>query len=339
MLTLTKGGSMTDQVRILRRKLAAARPVETGAETGARAWRVAFARAARDCIGLDLSVSILRDDRRSLGELLDLIPDRALLAVLEGPDQGLGLLAISPDLMAAVIEAQTIGRVTATAPIPRRPTRTDAAMSARLIDSALVTLETTLANAPDLTWTGGFRYASFLDEPRPLGLLLDDVPYRLLACDLDIAGGLRQGRVLLALPAEGRGPRPAPAPPPGETPVTAQAWQVGLSGAVLGAEVALDAVIGRMRLPLAQAMTLEAGMILPITGARVDQVTLAVPGGDIVATGKLGQHRGMRALKLRRIQGDSAPADPPMQDRTFPEAAPRPPPSQAPPPPALARSA
>jgi flagellar motor switch protein FliM len=299
---------MADQGDVLRRKLAAARPVETGTETGGRAWRVAFARAARDCIGLDLAVPILRDDRRSLGELLDLVPDRGLLAVLEGPEQGLGLLVMSPELLAAVIEMQTIGRVAATAPLPRRPTRTDAAMSARLIDAALATLETALATSPDLVWTAGFRYASFLDEPRPLGLLLDDVPYRLITCDLDIAAGVRQGSILLALPAEGRGPKPAPAPAPNETPLTARAWTSAMETAVLGSDVVLDAVIGRLRVPLSQAMALAPGMILPLNEARIDHVSVVIPGQAAIATAKLGQNKGMRALKLRRIQGDTAGA-------------------------------
>lgn len=334
---------MTDQGGVLRRKVVAARPPETGTETGARAWRVAFARAARDCIGLDLAVPVLRDDRRSLGELLELLPERALLAVLEGPGQALGLLALSPEMLAAVIETQTIGRVAATPPAPRRPTRTDAAMSARLIDAALAGLESALACSPDLTWTGGFRYASFLDEPRPLGLLLDDVPYRLLSCEIDIAGGARQGRVLLALPAEGRGPKPAPRPPADETESTAQAWQAALNGAVLGAEVVLDAVVGRIRLPLAQAMALEPGMLLPLGDARVDGVALVSPGSGRIATGKLGLHKGMRALKLRRIQGEALPepvADrPPMPARAtaIPAATATTQPQAAPPP--LARSA
>lgn len=310
---------MADQGDVLRRKLAAARPVESGTETGGRAWRMAFARAARNCIGLDLAVPILRDDRRSLGELLDLVPERGLLAVLEGPDQGLGLLVMSPDLLAAVIEMQTIGRVAATAPLPRRPTRTDAAMSARLIDAALATLETALATSPDLVWTAGFRYASFLDEPRPLGLLLDDVPYRLITCDLDIAGGVRQGSILLALPAEGRGPEPAPAPPPNETPSTARAWSSAMETAVLGADVMLDAVIGRLRLPLAQAMALAPGMVLPLNAARIEHVSLMIPGMPAIATAKLGQNKGMRALKLRRIQGDApATAAAPVADRASP---------------------
>ena len=331
------GAGMSAQ-GILRRKVAV-RKADKGAETGARAWRTAFARVARDRIGLDLAVPSLRDDRRSLAELLDMLPDRALLAVLEGPGHGLGLLAMSPDLTASVIEAQTTGRVTASPPLPRRPTRTDATMSAGLIDGALAALETALAQSPDLGWTAGFRYASFLEEPRPLGLLLDDIPYRVLLCDLDIAAGARQGRVLLALPAEGRGPKPAPAPPADETPATALAWQAALTGAVMGADVPVEAVIGQIRLTLAQAMALEPGMVLPLAGARLDGITLRGPGGQPMGRGQLGQHHGMRALRLRDMG-----AAPPASDTAPPATAPvRPvgqtaadPPQTAPP---LARSA
>lgn len=289
---------------VLRRKVAVRRADHRGVETGARAWRTAFARVARDMVGLDLAVPVLHDDRRSLTELLELVPERALLAVLEGPGQGLGLLAMSPDLTASVIEAQTIGRISASPPLPRRPTRTDGAMAARLIDGALTALETALAHSPDLRWTAGFRYASFLDEPRPLGLLLEDIPYRLLICDLDIADGLRRGRVLLALPAEGRGPKPTPHTPD-ETPSTTLAWQAALNGAVLGADVAIDAVIGRLRLPLGQAMGLEAGAILPLTGARLDCIALIGPAGQPMGTARLGQNRGLRALKFQAAENDA----------------------------------
>ena len=54
---------------------------------------------------------------------------------------------------------------------PRKPTRTDAAMVAGLIDAALAGLEQALLQEADLVWAGGFRYASFLDDARPIGLL------------------------------------------------------------------------------------------------------------------------------------------------------------------------
>lgn len=301
---------MVVQGGVLRRKLSATRAATPEGDTGARAWRVAFARAAREVIGLEMAVATLRDDRQSLGELLDQIPDHALLALLEGPQQALGLLVLSPAALAAVIEMQTIGRLGPHAPALRRPTRTDAAMSARLVDHALALLDTALASSADLVWAGGFRYASFLDEARALGLLLEDVPWRVLDCTLDLASGSRQGQVLLALPAEGRGPAPSSAPPVEEA--AGGSWQTRLQAAVMGSEVTLDAVIGRLRLPLGQALALEPGMLLPLAdGGGLDRVALIGAGSAVPAGhGRLGQHRGMRALKLhsRAAAGSPAPA-------------------------------
>lgn len=284
---------------VLRRKIGAAMPQSTGPETAARAWRIGLARAARDQVALALETITLRDDRMSLAELLDLPLDRAFCAVLEGPQNGLGLLVFSAEVLAALIEMQTLGAVSSTPPLPRRPTRTDAAMSVRLIDHALEALETALATSPDLTWTAGFRYASFLEDARPLGLLLEDMPYRVLRLDVDLAEGAQRGQVLLALPAEGRGPRPAPFSRPSLDPAPGvMVWAGALRDAVQEAEVVLDAQVGRIRLPLAQAMALQVGMILPLGAARIDAVSLVGFEGKVVGQGRLGQNRGMRALRL-----------------------------------------
>jgi len=301
---------MAGSAAVLRRKIEAASKLKAGPETGARAWRVALARAARDGLGLMLDAVSVRDDRQSLVELLELPPDRSLCLVLEGPAEGLGLLVLSPEVLASVIEVQTMGEVSAHPPLLRRPTRTDAAMSVRFVDHALGLLENALAASVDLTWTAGFRYASFLEDARPLALLLEDIPYRILRLDLDIADGRRKGQVILALPAEGRGPKPRSQPRARpDTPEQERKWQAGLSEAVSGAETLLDAQIARFRLPLQQAMALEVGMILPLGAARVDMVALIGTEGAQIAQGKLGQHRGMRALRLADpVTG--RPADP-----------------------------
>ena len=159
---------------VIRRKVAVARAMALEGGPGAdRGWRLALARAANDEIGLAMEVTRLAIERRSLADLLELVPERALIAVLEGPCEGLGLIALAPPVLAAMIEQQTIGRVAAGPVAPRRPTRTDAAMVAGLIDRALADLETGLEQDMDRVWAAGFRYASFLDDPRPLGLLLE----------------------------------------------------------------------------------------------------------------------------------------------------------------------
>lgn len=287
---------------ILRRKVLSGAAIGGDGGPGAdHGWRLAFARAARDGTNLLVTVRSLRMTRRSLAELLELPPERALIALLDGPGGGMGMVALSPDVSSALVEMQTIGRLATGTTALRRPTRTDAAMVTPILDRAMVELEGLLAEEADLEWAGGFRYSSFLEDPRPLGLLLDDQPYRVLTMEIDLGDAGRQGQVLLALPAEGRGQRPTtaaakaasrPAPSPG-TP-----FANALSEAVMGADVTLQAVIARISVPLKAVMALAPDMVIPLPEAALDKIQVEGIDGRPLANAKLGQHRGQRALRI-----------------------------------------
>lgn len=284
---------------VLRRKMAhAAATLLQGGPGADRSWRVVLARAARDAVALGLEVTRLSQSRVSLTELLELPADRALIAVLEGPGEGLGLLAISAPLLAAMTEMQTIGRVSASMPAVRKPTRTDAAMVAGFVDTALAGLEVALADEADLIWAGGFRYASFLDDPRPLGLLLEDIDFRVLTAEVSVENGTRLGQILMALPAEGRGQRPRSAAHSVPEVVAGHAFVADLAGQVEAANCVLHAVLHRMTQPLSFVMALEAGDVLPMGIATVERVGFEGLNGIRVAEGRLGQNRGMRAIRL-----------------------------------------
>jgi flagellar motor switch protein FliM len=280
---------------VIRRKIDRAMAAEFEGAPGAdRGWRLALARAARDSIGLDMEFRKMTITRRSLAELLELPPDRALLAMLDGPVAGLGILMIAPSVLSALIEMQTMGRVSAQPPVARKPTRTDAAMVAGVIDRALDEFDLLLAEEADLVWAGGFRYASFLDDPRPLGLLLEDEIYRVMVAEVSLGGGAKTGEVILALPAEGRGRRPETKAETSVAPVFAEA----LAAQVMLVDTHLTAVVARASLPLRQVMDLNVGDVLPLPFAMIDHVSLEAQEGRQIASGKLGQQRGMRAIKL-----------------------------------------
>jgi flagellar motor switch protein FliM len=283
---------------VIRRKILASRPqVSEGGPGADRGWRLALARAARDDMKLGLDVAGLTLERRSLAELLEVTPDHGLITVLDGPREGLGLLMFSAPVLAGMIEAQTIGRV-ATGPIAaRKPTRTDAAMVAGMIDMALSGLETTLAQEADLVWAGGFRYASFLEDARPLGLLLEDVSYRVLTAEVSLGQGARKGAVILALPAEGRGVMPPAAPAP-TVDIHAPSFADALALQVEAADCVLQAVVARVSLPLSRLMDLQVGELMALPRAGIDRISFEGLDGRAVAEGRLGQNRGMRAVRL-----------------------------------------
>ena len=288
-----------DDHSALRRKLdRVPLPVVTGGAGAERAWRVVLARAARDAIALGLDVTGLTQSHASLTELLDMPPERALLAVLEGPGDGLALMAVSAPLLAAMTEMQTIGRVSALQPAARKPTRTDAAMVAQFVDAALAGLEQSLADDADLIWAGGFRYASFLEDSRPLGLLLEDIAYRVLLAEVSVEGGARTGHILIALPACGRGERPKSASHILPETLASHAFTADLGDQVAGAHCVLQAVIHRISVPLSSVFGFAVGDLLPLSLASVDRI--GIEGSDAVriAEGRLGQNRGMRAVRL-----------------------------------------
>ncbi|MGY6635083.1 MAG: FliM/FliN family flagellar motor switch protein [Alkalilacustris sp.] len=297
-------------IHVLRRKAAGGRPPppEPTEPRAPRALRRALARAAQADCSLALAVTEVQQSDVSLAELLDMPEPRALLAVLEGEGERLGFVALGPGALAAIIEQQTTGAVSRDDLPARRPTRTDAAMCAALIDHTLTELEMGLAGTADLAWAAGFRYASFLDDPRPLGLLLEDIPYRVLSAKLELAHGARHGGLLLALPADPRRRAGLMAPgasgraggddghPAADDP--SRDWRTVLDRTVMASPATLEAVLGRLRMPLAAAMAWKPGDFVVLSEAKLDGVTLEAPGGIRCARACLGQSRGQRALRL-----------------------------------------
>ncbi|RRH73453.1 FliM/FliN family flagellar motor switch protein [Falsigemmobacter faecalis] len=291
---------MGDTAQILRRKLAAARPADVATETAARTWRIGLARAARDLAGLPFAPDDVRDERLSLAEVLEKLPERSFYAVLEGPGQALGLLCLSPDLVSALVEAQTLGAPLDASAAPRRLTRTDAALCAGVIDGGLLFLETGLDSSPDLAWAGGFRYSSFIEDARPLSLLLEDQPYRCLSLSGSLTGTSRTGTALLCLPAEGRAIAGRSAP--SARPATDPAWSRAFTHQLGEAEVVIMAVLARIELSLDTSMELKPGSLLRIGPGDPLSLSLTGPQGDPLCPARLGRQGNQRAIKITTAQ-------------------------------------
>lgn len=297
---------MTD---VIRRKIDRTRPIPAEGAPGAdRGWRLALARAARDAMGLDLEFRSLTIARQSSTEILEQVPDLALIALLDGPRGGLGVIMLAPTVTAALIEKQTIGRLATQAPPARKASRIDAAMVAGVIDSALIELDETLAEEADFSWAGGFRYASYLEDARPLGLLLEEDAYRVLSAEVALGSGARQGRVLLVMPANGRGE--VQVIRESRDDAEAPQFTAALSAQVMQSDCRLDAVVGRLTLSLRQILDLQPGGTLVLPNAALDAISLETIEGRRIVGARLGQHRGMRALKLNAAISPQTAATP-----------------------------
>lgn len=310
----------------------AAMPVPASPPAPARMAATAAAQAARAVAGLAMVCADSRTGTCSLAELPEHLPEHPLLAIVEGGIDRLGVIALSPGLASALIEMQALGRLAAAAPEMRRPTRADAALAADFIDGMLAGLGT--GQVPEAASLMGFRYASHLADPRPLALMLEDRGFRTLRLDLRLGPmGEREGVIFLALPLPADTPRlaaPAADAPPApasvaEAPAPAAPRRT-LAAAMRAAPVALNAILCRRRITLAELRALAPGAMLALPRQALAEARLEAADGRLLASGKLGEADGFHALRLyapqsaRTGHGRPPVAEPPIGDLAQPDA-------------------
>lgn len=275
----------------------AAPPVENPME---RAVRLAWPRAGTRLIGLDFQVKAVRCQPCDLAELLETLGEDGLFASLVGPDEAQAVMMWDPAVLASVIEFQTTGALAEAVPKHRRPTRTDAALCADLIDGMLRELEIALKTTPGVSGHHGFGYSTYFAETRPLAMLLDDGPFTKLDIMVEMEG--RPGQMTLALPHL----RVAPVDAAGRTGATVRAslgrpdetWRTQLRAASVDGPLSLQAVLHRFYMPWSDAAVLQPGQVLPLPITAIAATRLEAGDGALATQGRLGQSGGYRAILL-----------------------------------------
>ncbi len=286
---------------VLRHKASVGRAShEARAMTPAKALRLAVEKAADTRMGLALMVTGGSRGPSDPAEVLDAMSEDGLLVLLDGPDGRVGALYFDFPLLSALVEMQTIGRVLPRDPDPRPTTRTDAAIVAPLVDDILTRFAADLAADDDGFWASGYRFGARCVDLRTLGLALGLPDYQLLRVPVDIARGLRAGRLVLALPAV---TRPPPPPDLGQGIASSPDLAARLRARLLDVPTALEAVLCRVTLPLAQVRGFVAGDVLAMPADAVRSATLEVGPKRVIATAQLGQMNGRRALRLHAPGG------------------------------------
>lgn len=272
----------------------------------------ALGRAAGGVHDLRLFFDRVDFGRVALAELPELIPEKALISVVEGPGEALGVVAICPGLLGAMIEMQATGRISARTPSARRPTRADGLICADFINACLAELGEELATLPGCGGMGGFRYASFVDDPRPLELMLDDGGFHLLQVRLRAGdAGQRDGRILIALPAVSEPVRRPAIAATGNSVPTADERpdRVTLAETVRGVPIDLVGVLCRRMISLGELRGLAPGDMIPLPAGVLGAATLETTAGQILFRGKLGEFADRHALRLTREAGRPVAAD------------------------------
>ena len=283
---------------VLRRKLApkadpvpAAEPAVAGAAAGLRR---AFARAVSDAAPLVADAGAIRRQTVTESELLDMTDGDSFVGLLVDANGETGLALMDQSGFSAVIEAMTIGRLAPRAPIPRRPTTTDASLLAELLDA-------TLDGMAD-SGLSTLRFLRAVADHRLLSVLIDDIDYDFVSADFSLMSGEieRPAVVAFALPRQAVPDSSEPVPVGTDA---GSGWAQALESSVMAAPACLHAELGRVTMPLAQVLDLGVGGTLTLPLSNLEDIQLVALDGRAQAVGRLGQSRGNRAVRLTSWPG------------------------------------
>lgn len=294
-------------------------PMPSAARDHHRAAAIAAGRAAEQTHHLPIFADKVQFAPMSVPEMTELLPDRPLLALVEDSASRIGFVSICPEFLASMIEMQALGRVTPRPARPRRPTRTDAAIAAEFVNALLAELGRELPAAPDMPAFADYRYVAYLDDPRPLALMLEDGEMTRLSLNCRIgSSGQRNGRLLIGLPDSHQRRSVVSAPPPAvqAPPPCPETTEPAIPASMIRQiPITLSAVLWRRKMSLQAIRALEPGSTILLPKNILNEVRVETQTGQLFARGRLGENYGFHSIRLHPAKAEAAePAQPPAMD-------------------------
>ncbi len=222
----------------------------------------------------------------------------ALFGYLELPE-GRALAGYSERLIDTLATAFTAAALVADPPTGRAPTRTDAALAGRFIETFLAESFTFNHGEPP---TGQRRkMTGFGCEKAPLAYVLPEREYVFVVLKVSSATKGKLGRLELALP---RGCIASASDPATEGETATEhwenAWRMIVETTTLRPEVVLD----RLSLPIAEILSFGKGKTLALPGATLDRIALEIPVGTkkyLLSRGRLGSLKNFKAFRIEQL--------------------------------------
>ena len=264
-----------------------------------RALRLALAQTAAALYDMPVAVVAVEQVEMSQTGLGRELEGGGLLILLDGPAGARGALRMDLGLLGALIEVQTTGRVSGRASANRAVTRTDAAISAPLVDAMLARFEAQLLEETPEHWGQYFRYGVMMEDVRGMQLALTAPDFHVLRLMVETGDVAHPGALTLILPAP-------PDPPEANDPALEAVLARTLEACAMDVPIRLEAVLGRIKLPLGEVCALKPGDTLPLALDKPMRIRLEASEKHVVAMANLGQSDGLRAVRLLLPQSERA---------------------------------
>ncbi|MEW9918529.1 FliM/FliN family flagellar motor C-terminal domain-containing protein [Marimonas sp. MJW-29] len=313
-------GDVASGGTIIHRKAKAGRAEhQSRAVSLAKALRLTLARVADEMLDMAMALIAIRTETVSGDDLADRLSDPGLLMLLDGPARARAGTILDPALVGALIQQQTMGKVLKdTGEGERTLTQTDAAICAPFLDALLARAAPLPEKPGDRKLIEGYAYGAWIEDARMLAMSLDLPSYELVDLSVDIAGGVRQGRILFCLPKPDhvdQVEQQGTAAPDNESLAPRVAPSDALVETIQNLNAELRISLARIRMPLKRLGALEVGSVLEIGNARFDDVRVQTITGQTVRRGTLGQVDGQRAVQVQHAPRAEAPFDRRAADR------------------------
>ena len=262
-----------------------------------KALRLSIAKVADKQMGLPIALIATKVARYEQDRLADLFDGSPLLMLLDGHSGRRGVAVFDANLVGALIQQQTMGKVTP--PLdddPRPMTDTDAAICAPYIDGVLAQAAKMPDDADDRTLLDGYKFGARVADTRLLLMALEQPAYQVIQLTVDVAGGARQGRIILCLPEVGKD-MPQFDPEEGEETASPPAPAM-LDKTVLELSVELHVALTSVSMPLGVVQNMAVGDVFDLGITAFEEASVQTTHGQRLGAGGLGQINGMRALQL-----------------------------------------
>lgn len=287
---------------VLARKVAAGtEDHQARAMTLAKATRLTLAKVGDDLLDLPLAVISIVVEERTIDRCDEYLDDDMLLSLLDGPGGTVGLAIFDGSLVGGLIQQQTTGTVTPDRGGARRMTRTDAAMTAPLLDALFERAIPMLEQPSDRALFTGFGFGAMAEDARTARMALEEQDYVAIRMTLDLAKGTRQGDLKLILPR--RNATTAAQPDASEEDAPKTDNKVGMADIVMDLPAALQTSMVRFSLPLRDIQALSVGQILTLPPHKFPEVDLLSLDGRALGRATVGQLDGVRAIRPKALAG------------------------------------
>lgn len=266
-----------------------------------KALRLGMALAAEKGMDLALDVTDVRHcqlPHRALEATLD---NESLLVLLEGQNGEPGAMAMDMQVMAGLVEFQTLGQVIPKPVSDRVPTKVDAALITPFLEDALMRYTRLLAEEGEAPyWLQHYKFGAMMMDTRTLSLAMSAQDYHMFVLDVKLERGKKSGTMALIFPDI----QILLDEPEEDSETAAEKFQNG----VKEASTILTAVVGKISLPISTIQSLQVGETLPLPEEAMQNATLEALSGEEVAEVRIGQLNGMRAVCVPGLAAAAATA-------------------------------